>query len=483
MPATKTSFYSRRLGVPFVLLALCQLALFSSVFGLSLTSTAANNRVADLQTSWQAVTQDNIDASEVLTTDRLLRAVAKPFPAVESAARWSLAMAALGLVLLVWFFVCARKVDGIEVSSVHQKERNSFASMSRLLDEVAPLASGDLNVTATATSGTPGALADTFNYAISELQRLTSSQVHLNSALSNAVGESRGLAGKIEHNGTDQSERILAASNSLLGLSTTSGELTANLSDTKVFARTLADSADSGSIVLRTLLTRARSVGGSAGQSTKLIQSIQQQSQTISDSISTLEKLTRRCELLALNATLESPKSGLGKNRAQSQPSLDQLLSEFPSLAGQLARSVSNIQSLCEIMMADASDALSSMQEFNKSFDEFTSDADSLTYSMTDIQQSAVAVQERTTQLAQKSVQQNTVVSELSASMELINRMTQQVLQDVRENANSLDGVKDLSNRLRQRLPDLRLPERKDVAANRPVSSARRAADRAVLNV
>lgn len=483
MPANRDMFLSRQPGVPLFLLGLCLLALFSSVFGLSLTSTVANNRVADLQASWESVTQDNIDAAEVLTTDRLLRAVATPFPAVESAARWSLAMAALSLILLVWFFIAARKIEKVELSKVYNHERNTLAAMSRLVDEMAPLAAGDLNVEATVQAGTPGALADTFNYAVRQLQQLTGSQLNLTRVLSDAVSNSRVLANRIEDNGSDQSGRILAASNSLLGLNTTTGELATNVADTKVLAKTLAQSADNGSGVLRGMLTRERAVSTSVGQATTYIQSLQEQAQTIYDAMAALELLVQRTDLLALNATLGLPTKHLVENYPQTQPSLNQLLSELPLLAGQLKRSVTDIKSLSQIMLADASDALDSMQELDESMKEYKVDAASLTYSMTDIQQSAVAMQSRTTQLVQKSVQQSSVVGELCVNMELIHRISQQVLRDVTENANSLDSVKKLSNELRQRLPDLKISKRKNMTEGRPLVNVRRAAERAVVNV
>jgi len=102
----------------------------------------------------------------------------------------SLLSAALFGVLLwgLWRSACQRRQAN---EGKHRSEQNAIV---RLLDEITPLAQGDLRVRATVGEASTGAVADAFNYAIDELRRLVYAVTESSDLVTSSVNETRDSA-------------------------------------------------------------------------------------------------------------------------------------------------------------------------------------------------------------------------------------------------------------------------------------------------
>ncbi|MFK7857490.1 MAG: methyl-accepting chemotaxis protein [Granulosicoccus sp.] len=482
MAVHNNAFHENRIGLPAVLLSLCLLALVVSLFGLFRTSGVTQTRVNDLQISWQTLMEDGVDGAEVVATNRLMQGVVRPVPAVYSAAGWSLALGALSLVFFGWLLLTVRSVQRKRASGGELEARNDQAATARLLDEMAPLASGDLRVRATASDGTAGALADAFNHAVSELQRLAGIQLSTSRTLGESVSKSQELATAIERQCTQQTGHIHQSSNVLLGMSSSTGALSANAAETSVTTQVILDKVDHVHAALKASSKQIDSMRRDSDLSVSLVQSLSQYVHPIEDSFAVLEDLARHTELLAVNTTIRA--SSVSATADLGSDDVSRLTDEVARLGDALGRATDDVRSLIRSISVDSTEAITCMRRVYSGCDKQFVQMDSLADALAQIRTHTSSVHTHAVHVAEEAVVHAGVVRNLSENMNLINQITEQTGQDARTNAASMDGLKRLANDLRQSTSDFILTDSDVNAADtQPTKSvARRAAERAAIN-
>ena len=483
MDVRRTSAYDRRLGVPFILLILCMLALVVSLIGLYRASTITHSRVADLQVSWEALMEGGVDGAELLATDRHMRALARPVPGAESAAAWSLAMAALSLVFLTWLVITARSVENARSDDEHNSERNDQAAMAKLLDEIAPLASGELGVKATAQHGTPGALADAFNFAVGELQRLTATQMASARSVGDAVNKIRDTGANIERRCIDQSSRIHSSSNLLLGMSSSASALSAHAAGTTQILSKVLEHTDKGAIKQHSWLQQMHAVRSQAEDSFKRLQSLAMHLRQIEDNVGQLEEVARRTHLVALNSTLRATTAGSKGDSNLPLSVISELSGELTSLVEETNSAIAEIKASFDHLRTDESTARELMGSLLEGYESQEQQAGQLDSVKRIIHDNIDGLQQHVAIMADQTVQYSGVVRELSGNMDLINQLTQDSIGDVQKNVNHLDDLNKMSKKWRQHLSDFSMPGSDDsVTSGASKSAARLAAERALIN-
>ena len=143
--------------------------------------------------------------------------------AAEAWMSCTLVAGALALATAVPLFLMFRRVKGVESDFGHREalslaqrketERNQQAIL-RLLDELAPLADGDLTVQATVTEDITGTIADSINYAIGVLRDLVSTINQSAIQLDGATRQTQALSAHLAKASSAQSKQISGATES-----------------------------------------------------------------------------------------------------------------------------------------------------------------------------------------------------------------------------------------------------------------------------
>ena len=105
------------------------------------------------------------------------------------------------------------------------RNRREQAAILKLLDELRPLADGDLSVRATVDESMTGALADAFNYAVSELRWIVGAAVGSAQAVRVAVERTHKPIRALANGASVQSREVLRSSNYLGAMSGVMTEL------------------------------------------------------------------------------------------------------------------------------------------------------------------------------------------------------------------------------------------------------------------
>ena len=483
--------YERHLVLPFTLLMLCLLALLVSVFGLYRTSDVAQARLQELEMSWQVLMEDNVEGAELLATDRLMQGVARPVPAVFLASQWSLFLAALSLVFLAWLGLSARAAYRARLKSATENESNDQGALLTLLDQIAPLASGNLNVHATVRDGTPGALADAINYAVNELRSLAGTQMSTARAFSESLNKANELTASADSLCTSQSRQISDGAGVLLDISSSAAELSEHAAGVAAASKKVQSATSEGSIASSERLERIAKLHANLQNPVQLMQTLSSRVEGIDDHVNRINVVTKRIELLVLNSTLNATKGVVDAHSASSLSDINQLAAQTGSFAEQITSSTQAIRTSVLGISAENAQALSSVRTLTEIADVHLYTSTAMQQIFDEIETHCAQLQVHTAGMSEQAVLHASGVSNLSGKMDSVNQTAQQALADVKGNAETLESLKRLANDLRQSLADYNLSDpypitpisaSDDDTFGQVRSHARRAADRAVLN-
>lgn len=469
-------------GVPLLLLWLALLAMLISLFGLLRTANIANERVNELQASWQLVQDGPVEGSELIATDILMQRVQVPVPALAEAAYWSLGLGIISALLVVWLVLSTRYPlkgsSGLE-NSLDSKEE---AAVIKLMDEMAPLASGDLRVRATVSETATGSLADAFNYAISEMQWLVSSVGKSSEQVNNAIDRSRQSARHVADACAEQSRQIHRSSNELLSMSAAMSELAADAADSSVAAQATVEQVEKGSDALLATLKRLSSIHEEADVTTKLMYRLKENVAAIDERAGVIEEVARQTDLLALNTTIRASAGSRSASVGDAAADLGRLSDEVAQLADVLGQATKDIISLTRTISLDAADTVQSMEHTTSEIASGVQQTQAASDALDTIYLDAQTVRARVVDMTEKTVTQSGTVAKLTEYMDLINRITRQTSNRVTGNAESLDELQELAAELRQSVSDFRLPAQlSEDAEPAETSKARKAANRAAI--
>ncbi len=481
MSDKRTAENQSRLLLPFTLLVLCVLALLVTLFGLYRTSSIAGERVAELTSAWQSFMQNGVQGSDLLATDRLVQSAALPFPAVESAALWSLGMALLSVVILAWF-VWASRADKIANSAIiRQDSDHDAAATASLLDEIAPLLSGDLDVRATAREGSAGALADTINFVVDELKHLVSSQLAASRMLNSVVDESQVILTGMESLSKTQSEQLAQSSNTVSGTSQSTAALSASALD-----------VESGSskieLSLNQLIANAShgrqsmdSVRVDADNAIGLVQSVNDHARSALHAVIRIDEFVEHTEHMAINATLQSSSENARADSSASR--LATLANEVSTLAEEFGRSVEDINVLMHAVYTDTANAMNCLRRMSKSVSLQIEESEKQSPLLNAVTAQSRLIKSNVALIAEYGASQNREVNTISKSLDGVCQTGHDNSRAMNEARHTLDKMKILAAQLRQDTSEFKLPQRESQLTHKPVKSvARKAAERAVID-
>ncbi len=484
MSFVNLSSHDGQLGVPFLLLMLSLFALLVSLVGLQRTAGIANERLSELQAVWEDVQDGTVKGSELIAADRMMERVRVPVPVVQNSARWSLGLALLSLALLAWLVVAARRANQARMAHDDGQERNEQASILKLMDEIAPLASGDLRFKATVTDAMTGVLADAFNYAISELRWLVGTMGHSAQQVDESVKRSRETADTVVKACSEQTRQIHRSSNFLLSMSGTMAELSADAAESSAAAQAVVVKADSGVDALDSSLSRLSIIRNEADTTTRLMRRLAKNACAIDEHVLVVQDVARRTDLLALNTTIRASAGSRTLSGSDAVADLGRLSDEVAQLAEVLGQATRDIGSLTRTISKDAGDTVQSMEYTTAELAAGVEQSQQASVALHAIRSDSQALHQRVAVMAEKSVEHSGIVRQLSENMGVISRITQQTSEGVNANADSLNELQELASELRQSLADFHLPTKKlpDKKHVETPSDARRAADRSVIH-
>lgn len=468
-----------RLSVPCTLMILCLVALTVSLVGMQRATSIANERFDELQVFWATLQDGSIEGSELLATDKLIRNVGTPVPAASTAARWSLALAIVSLLLMLWVILAVRRDQQERLTADTGTTQDEQAAIVRLTDEVAAFADGDLSVRATVEDNLTAPLADSFNHAIGELRWLVTSLNSTSGQLDDTVANSDLSADRVASSSIRQSEHIHQSSNFLLSMAGTMADLSANASERANAAQAMIEKTARGKSGLNATSAQCDDIGKEVEKSFALAARLGDSLHAVEEQVQVIQDVAKRTDLLAMNTTIRvstDAASDLGK-----------LSDEVARMADQIGQATSEIGTLSHGLAQCLADTHSSIERIDLASTKGLDEARKASGLLNELAVESKAIRNHLLQFSETTVEHSGIVSQLSENMDVINRITQENAATVSASAEALGELRELSTELRQSTENFRMPGKVTPCATateetKPASAARQAADRAVIN-
>ena len=437
-----------------------------------------------LATAWERVEAAALEpggavpAEALLEVDRRLDALRTD--ADERAPPWlapwlapALALAALAASLWTVHELLRRR----ESESVRHdgRDRHRQFAILRLLDEMAPLADGDLRVRATVDESMTGALADAFNHAVGELARLARSASASAHEVHAAVEASRRSARSLSAGAAVQSREILRSSNYLNAMSGAMSTLSANAAESaQVAGRARREVAVGRTGVAATTVELAR-IRDEAAMTRRLMHRLEDNARAIDREVERTVELARRTDLLALNTTLRANGEGAlrvvgaaagggtravpaggGADAGDRSGDWARLSDEVSELAAALGESSREVADMTAVIRDDAIETLRSMSAMDAAFEQGVASADAAVGALGAIESTVTELDALIGDTATKTMRQSGVVRRLSGNMGVIHRLSRDGALSIESAAAALDDLRRLADELERSVAGFR---------------------------
>ena len=332
--------------------------------------------------------------------------------------------------------------------------RHEQSAILRLLDEISPLAQGDLRVKATVSEASTGAVADAFNFAVEELRRLVTAVTASADLVNSSVHETRESAFQLAKASSVQAREIHRSSNYLNVMSDTMAQLSEHAVESSRIADLSVRQARAGNSAVQENVDGLQRIREQAEMTSRLMQRLVETSSAINERVTDIQAVAKRTDLLALNATIQSSaqvSNGVSEN-------ISMLSDDIAHLADTLGRASRDITSLSDLIQQDAIITLKSMASTVTELDDGQRTALQASDSLNEIERVSNELNGLISDIASKSLRQAGVVKQLSANMGVINNITRDSTMELQDSAKALENLRQMTSELRDSVSDFKLP-------------------------
>jgi len=246
------------------------------------------------------------------------------------------------------------------------KDQAQEEDILQLLDEIENLAEGDLSTRASVTEGVTGTIADSINYAVSELRRLVGTLSTSAERVTVAVEETGTSARQLANASAVQSREIGRSSTYIRAMSDTMSQLALRSAEAKAIALESVKLAGSGADSVSATAKTAESVRRQTAEATRMMRRLGDSSSQITRSVKLIDEAAEKTRLLAMNTTIKSRSRSNEFNNDATARGLAEVADQVQGLANRLGQSAAEIETLVTVVQQDVKVALGNMQEIDR---------------------------------------------------------------------------------------------------------------------
>ncbi len=358
----------------------------------------------------------------------------------------------LGLALLAMQSV--RNTRNRLEASAQANEKNQ-AAILRLLDELADLADGDLTASATVTEDFTGAIADSINFTIDQLRVLVSQINETAQEVSKAAQSSQSTALELAEASDNQAREISGATSAMGKMLQIIDKVSGNARDSAAVAQRSVGIANNGSAVVQNTIKGMDNIREQIQDTSKRIKRLGESSQEIGDIVSLINDIADQTNILALNAAIQASMAGdAGRGFAV-------VADEVQRLAERSSAATRQIEALVKTIQSDTHEAVSSMEQTTSEVVRGADLAQDAGQALTEIESVSQELANLINNISGAASDQAEAAQQISAIMEVIQRITEKTSSGTKETARSIGSLAEITNDLRSSVAGFTLPEQK----------------------
>jgi methyl-accepting chemotaxis protein len=231
------------------------------------------------------------------------------------------------------------------VQSREERDNIQHAIM-RLLDEVSSVAEGDLTREAAVTPDATGAIADSFNFMITELRRIIGKVQNAAYEMRTSAGATRQTTAQLAQDARAQAEQLEHASQKLDAMVRSIQHVSATAEESEAVARQSLQTARAGTVVVQNTINSLGNLREQVQETAKRIKRLGENSQEIGEIVQLIGDIAYRTSVLALNASIQAARAGeAGRGFAVVAEEVERLSKRSTDASKRIAELVKNIQS------------------------------------------------------------------------------------------------------------------------------------------
>lgn len=308
----------------------------------------------------------------------------------------------------------------------------------RLLDDVEGAARGDLTVQAEVTADVLGAVADSFNLTIDNLQKIVRQVKIAARQVSQGATESEVFARSLSSDALRQAEELAVTLNSVQMMTDSIQRVAESAREAEEVARSASATANKGGEAVEQTVTGISKIRSTVAETTRKVKRLAESSQEISKIVALISQIASRTNLLALNASIEAARAGeAGRGFAI-------VADEVHQLADRAAKASKEIDQIVQQIQGETSLVMTAMEEGTQQVIEGTRLAEQAKRSLEDIIQVSQRIDSLVRSITANTVEQtetSRAVTEVMEAVELTAQETSQEAQQVSGSLQDLAGV------------------------------------------
>lgn len=308
----------------------------------------------------------------------------------------------------------------------------------RLLDDVEGAARGDLTVQAEVTADILGAVADSFNLTIYNLQKIVKQVKVAAQEVNKGAAENEEFARELSSDALRQAEELAATLNSVQMMTTSIQEVADSARAADQVARRASDAALRGGEAVESTVAGIMQIRETVAETTRKVKRLAESSQEISKIVGLISQIASRTNLLALNASIEAARAG------ESGRGFAVVADEVRQLADRAAKSSKEIEQIVLQIQGETSSVMTAMEEGTQQVIEGTQRAEQAKHSLEDIIQVSEQIKQLVgsiTKATSEQTETSRYVGQVMQSVELTAQETSQEAQRVSDSLRNLVGV------------------------------------------
>lgn len=328
------------------------------------------------------------------------------------------------------------------------------SSIRKLLEDVSGVAEGDLTREAEVTAEVTGAIADSFNYMLTELRRIITDVQDATLQVSASANEIQATTEHLAEGSESQAAQIVDTSAAIDEMAVSIQQVSENA----VLSASVADearrNAQQGAKSVGRTIQGMAAIRDQVQETAKRIKRLGESSQEIGEIVQLIGDIADRTSILALNASIQAAMAGeAGRGFAV-------VAEEVERLADRSTEATKRIATLIKAIQTETNDAVAAMEGTTREVVQGTSLANEAGTALTEIQAVSNRLAELIQSISLASKQQARGSEALAKSMGDISQITQQTAAGTKQAAVSISSLASLADRLRGSLDRFRLPHR-----------------------
>lgn len=330
-------------------------------------------------------------------------------------------------------------------------------SIQRLLDEISQLAEGDLSTRATVTEGITGSIADSVNYAVTELRRLVGTMSTSAERVQVAVEETGTTARQLANASVVQSREISRSSAYTTAMADTMGQLSTRVSEASAIAQQSVSLSVSARNTVEQTEGSVDNVKHKTAEASRVMQRLGDSSSQISRSIKLMDQVAEKTRLLAMNTAIRARSSDASGALAND---MSEVAEQVRGLANRLGQSAGEIETLVSVVQQDVSATIDSLRGIDTEVNRVAVQAADAGNNLQQIE----AVSERLSRIVEtideRMQRQSKVIKQLSGNMGVINDVTRHSAHGLQLSASALEDLRLMASELKDGVAEFSLPEK-----------------------